>query len=168
MDRQKIDLIGGGTVFFSTPKGGPHFFLKIIVQKFSAPSPQPFLLACFLPYNMFIHNLIFFSTMSHPLLSLFTAPFIVYVRGMFFHVGDQKFFIKPKGGPQFFPRMQRGGPNFVYVCKEGGQKKMATGHHKKSVPSIPVKNDSSLILIFSGCSSLSQIHQAIPAKICSS
>ncbi len=46
-----------------------------------------------------------------------------------------------KGGGYFFNEPKRGLESF-YVCK-GGQKKLATGHHKDTVPFL-VKNDGSL------------------------
>ncbi len=67
--------------------------------------------------------------------------------------GDQFLFFGPKGGPEFFEGQrggtkffscrQRGGPESFYVCKGGGQKKLAIGHHKQSAH-LTVKYGSSL------------------------
>ncbi len=79
-------FFGGGQsgrpVFFSRPKRGPEFFegqrggdqifwsfeqflLKYIIQNVFAPLTQPFSLAYFMPYNIFIYIIMFFSTPGH-------------------------------------------------------------------------------------------------------
>ncbi len=115
---------GGTKIFWASRRGVPKFFLNkifapsaefllsYIIQQFFAPLPQSFSLSYFVPHDMFIYNEIFSQPPPHSLFSLITAPSIVCVRGMFFHLGGggQIFFTRPKGGTKIFLHMQRRGP----------------------------------------------------------
>ena len=95
---------GRGPELLRIKEGGPNFFLKkflLLMCNSFLDSVQHFTL----PYFMFIYNHIhgFVSTPDHSPCNLITAPFIIYVRGVFFQQGWTRIFSqKSKGGPECF------------------------------------------------------------------
>ncbi len=139
---------GGGTkifsqIFFFAPSA--QFLLRYIIQKFFAPSAQPFPLPYFMPHNMFIYNQIFSQPPAHSLFSLITAP-PLFVRGgcSFTLGGDQNFSQGQRGGAKFFP-VGKVGDQIFFTYANGGTRKNWRPAITNRRPPLPVKNDSSLI-----------------------
>ena len=142
----------GRPFFFSGPKGGDQNFLRVkegeaknfsqkifcafgaipswihLSKKFHA-FDATFLFSIFHAlYHVHIKSY-FVSTPGHSHCNLFT----IHGGGSFNegHGGDQNFFQKPKGGPDFFAIGQEGDQNFFAYAKGGGPEK---GHRKEMAP----------------------------------
>ncbi len=100
-----------------------HYLTKAFFLIFFCAFAATFLFT--IPHNMFIHNQFFSQPLEHSLSNLITAPSLVCMRGMFFHLGgDQNFFTRPGGGSRFFPHRQRGQPIFFTYAKGVGPEKI--------------------------------------------
>ncbi len=60
-DQNFLRVKEGDQIFWSFEQ----FLLKYIIQNVFAPLTQPFSLAYFMPYNIFIYIIMFFSTPGH-------------------------------------------------------------------------------------------------------